>query len=44
MDRDWGTDTVRLGLEAGASPDAIVAAWRSGLAAFRTLRGRYLLY
>jgi uncharacterized protein YbbC (DUF1343 family) len=44
MDRDWGTDAVRLGLEAGASPDAIVSAWRSGLAAFRTLRGRYLLY
>jgi uncharacterized protein YbbC (DUF1343 family) len=44
MDRDWGTDAVRLGLEAGASPDLIVSAWRSGLAAFRTLRGRYLLY
>jgi uncharacterized protein YbbC (DUF1343 family) len=44
MDRDWGTDTVRTALEAGASPDAIVAAWSPGLAAFRTLRGRYLLY
>ncbi len=44
MDRDWGTATVRTALEAGASPDAIVAAWSPGLAAFRTLRGRYLLY
>jgi uncharacterized protein YbbC (DUF1343 family) len=44
MDRDWGTDTVRTALEAGASPDAILAAWTPGLAAFRALRGRYLLY
>jgi uncharacterized protein YbbC (DUF1343 family) len=44
MDRDWGTDTVRTALEAGASPEAIVAAWRPGLTAFRSLRGRYLLY
>jgi hypothetical protein len=44
MDRDWGTDTVRTALEAGASPDAILAAWSPGLAAFRALRGRYLLY
>jgi len=44
MDRDWGTDTVRVALAAGASPDTIVSAWRPGLAAFRALRGRYLLY
>jgi uncharacterized protein YbbC (DUF1343 family) len=44
MDRDWGTDAVRTALEAGASPEAITAAWRPGLAAFASLRGRYLLY
>jgi uncharacterized protein YbbC (DUF1343 family) len=44
MDRDWGTDTVRRALEAGASPDAVVASWEPGLAAFRALRARYLLY
>jgi hypothetical protein len=35
---------VRTGLIAGASPDAIVAAWRPQLAAFHALRARYLLY
>jgi uncharacterized protein YbbC (DUF1343 family) len=44
MDRDWGTDRVRLALVAGASPDAIVNAWQPGLAAFARLRARYLLY
>jgi uncharacterized protein YbbC (DUF1343 family) len=44
FDRDWGTDRVRTALLAGASPDAIVAEWESGLAAFRALRERYLLY
>ena len=44
FDRDWGTDTVRLGLLSGASPDAIVASWESGLTAYRTMRERYLLY
>jgi uncharacterized protein YbbC (DUF1343 family) len=44
FDRDWGTDTVRLGLTSGASPDAIVASWESGLSSYRSLRERYLLY
>jgi uncharacterized protein YbbC (DUF1343 family) len=44
FDRDWGTDTVRTALLAGASPDAIVAAWEPGLAAFRALRANALLY
>jgi uncharacterized protein YbbC (DUF1343 family) len=44
FDRDWGTDGVRLALLAGASPDDIVAGWESGLAAYRALRSRYLLY
>ncbi len=44
MDRDWGTDAVRLALVAGESPDAIVAAWKPGLDAFAKLRAQYLLY
>jgi len=44
FDRDWGTDTVRLALQSGASPDNIVASWESGLAAYRAIRERYLLY
>ena len=44
FDRDWGTNAVRTALVAGRSPDAIVAAWEPGLAAFRDLRKRYLLY
>jgi uncharacterized protein YbbC (DUF1343 family) len=44
FDRDWGTDTVRHALLAGAAPDDIVAAWEPGLAAYRALRERYLLY
>jgi uncharacterized protein YbbC (DUF1343 family) len=44
MDRDWGTDAVRLALNAGTSADAIVASWQPGLAAFRSLRSKFLLY
>lgn len=44
MDRDWGTDSVRTALVAGASPDEIVDSWSPGLAAFRALREQYLLY
>lgn len=44
FDRDWGTDTVRRALLSGASPDAIVASWESGLRTYRTIRERVLLY
>ena len=44
FDRDWGTNTVRLGLLDDASPDDIVASWESGLTAYRAIRERYLLY
>jgi uncharacterized protein YbbC (DUF1343 family) len=44
MDRDWGTDAVRLALNAGTGADAIVASWQPGLAAFKSLRAKYLLY
>lgn len=44
LDRDWGTDTLRLGLTAGLPPERIVRSWDPQVAAFRTLRARYLLY
>jgi len=44
MDRDWGTDTVRLALNDGTPPETIVATWQPGLAAFKALRAKYLLY
>ncbi len=44
FDSDWGTDTVRRALLSGASPDAIVASWESGLRTYRTIRERVLLY
>ena len=44
MDRDWGTDAVRLALNDGASADAIIASWQPALRTFKTLRGKYLLY
>jgi uncharacterized protein YbbC (DUF1343 family) len=44
LDRDWGTDSFRSALLAGASPDDILAQWSSGVAAFESLRRRYLLY
>ncbi len=44
VDRDWGTDTLREGLLAGKSADAIVAEWAPRLAEFKALRAKYLLY
>jgi uncharacterized protein YbbC (DUF1343 family) len=44
MDIDWGTDTVRKAVLAGASPDAIVHAWQLDVPAFLALRDKYLLY
>jgi uncharacterized protein YbbC (DUF1343 family) len=44
MDRDWGTDAVRLGLDSGMSADAIVRSWEPQLRAFQVLRRRFLLY
>ncbi len=44
FDRDWGTSSVRTALVDGVAPEAIVAAWEPGIAAFRTIRARALLY
>lgn len=44
LDRDWGTASLRRGLMAGSSADAIVAGWSQSVAAFGALRAKYLLY
>ena len=44
MDRDWGTDTVRIALESGVPADHILASWQPGLRAFDAARAAYLLY
>ncbi|MGC1379516.1 MAG: DUF1343 domain-containing protein [Candidatus Baltobacteraceae bacterium] len=44
LDRDWGTDSLRQALLAGKSADAILAGWAPGVAAFQSLRTKYLLY
>jgi uncharacterized protein YbbC (DUF1343 family) len=44
VDIDWGTDTVRERLMAGASAQDIINSWQQRLAAFMALREHYLLY
>jgi uncharacterized protein YbbC (DUF1343 family) len=44
LDRDWGTDTLRLGLTSGLSANAIVAKWNADTRRFLALRAKYLLY
>jgi len=44
VDRDWGTDQLRLRFESGAPPSAIVNAWAPGRQSFEALRKHYLLY
>jgi uncharacterized protein YbbC (DUF1343 family) len=44
LDRDWGTDALRLGLLHGAPVDTIVSRWALNTIQFQTLRSRYMLY
>jgi uncharacterized protein YbbC (DUF1343 family) len=44
LDRDWGTDTLRLGLARGLGADALQAQWADDVRAFEALRKPYLLY
>jgi uncharacterized protein YbbC (DUF1343 family) len=44
LDRDWGTDTLRTGLQGGLSADAILEGWTHETNAFVKLREPYLLY
>ncbi len=44
LDKDWGTDTLRRGLEDGLDADAILKAWEPATRNFEALRERFLLY
>ncbi|QIA26585.1 DUF1343 domain-containing protein [Thermaerobacter sp. PB12/4term] len=44
IDRLTGSTQVRTAVDAGQSPEAIVAGWQDELAEFRALREQYLLY
>ncbi len=44
IDRDWGTDTLRKGLEAGLDAGAILRPWEAATQAFNDMRQSYLLY
>ncbi len=44
LDKLMGTDTVRRMIEDGKTADEIRASWAPGLAAFRKMRAKYLLY
>ncbi|HEY0798878.1 MAG TPA: DUF1343 domain-containing protein, partial [Candidatus Baltobacteraceae bacterium] len=44
LDRDWGTDSLRLGLAAGLNADAITAQWADGVRDFERMRQRYFIY
>jgi uncharacterized protein YbbC (DUF1343 family) len=44
IDRLTGSTRVRTMIDAGADTDEVVGAWQEELAAFRRVRGRYLLY
>ncbi|MGP4045649.1 exo-beta-N-acetylmuramidase NamZ family protein [Streptomyces sp. 2A115] len=44
IDKLTGSTRVRTMIDAGATAEEVVAAWQSELAAFRRLRGKYLLY
>ncbi|WP_438294665.1 exo-beta-N-acetylmuramidase NamZ family protein [Streptomyces sp. HUAS TT7] len=44
IDKLTGSALVRTMVDAGAGTDEVVAAWQPGLATFRTVRRKYLMY
>ena len=44
LDKDWGTDTLRRGLEDGLDPEAILRQWEPATRAFVEMRERYAIY
>jgi uncharacterized protein YbbC (DUF1343 family) len=44
LDKDWGTDTLRKGLEDGLDASTILASWVPGTRVFEAVRERFLLY
>ncbi|MFF8943869.1 exo-beta-N-acetylmuramidase NamZ domain-containing protein [Streptomyces sp. NPDC014864] len=44
IDKLTGSTWVRTAIDSGADTDAVVAGWQEELAAFRAVRGKYLVY
>ncbi len=44
LDKDWGTDTLRKGLEDGLDAESILRQWEPATRAFVEMRERFLLY
>lgn len=44
LDRDWGTNSLRMPLLEGRSATEILEAWIAGVDNFRAIRAKYLLY
>ncbi|GAC1300128.1 MAG: DUF1343 domain-containing protein [Vulcanimicrobiaceae bacterium] len=44
LDKDWGTDTLRRGLEDGLDAESILRQWEPATHAFVEMRERYLIY
>lgn len=44
IDKLWGSDRLRLAVDAGKSADEIVRGYREELERFKTIRAKYLLY
>ncbi|MGP6192491.1 MAG: exo-beta-N-acetylmuramidase NamZ domain-containing protein [Vulcanimicrobiaceae bacterium] len=44
LDKDWGTDTLRVGLQNGLDVEAILHQWIARAAEFSAARQPYLLY
>lgn len=44
LDKDWGTDTLRLGLQSGLDAEAILRQWVTATGEFVAARQPYLLY
>jgi uncharacterized protein YbbC (DUF1343 family) len=44
LDKDWGTDTLRLGLQGGLDVEAILRQWTAATGEFAAARQPYLLY
>jgi len=44
LDKDWGTDTLRRGLEDGLDADTILRRWEPATRAFVEMREPFLLY
>jgi uncharacterized protein YbbC (DUF1343 family) len=44
LDRDWGTDTLRVALQRGTSPATILDGWKANRDDFVATRRKYMLY